>query len=89
MNARGDVLDVEEERVLTSLPAAVQAGLAQTAGTGKIVKVESLTKQNHLVAYEAMVQSRQDAPRSAGRCRRSETRNTGMMGARSNKIDDL
>jgi uncharacterized membrane protein YkoI len=57
MDAEGNVLEVEEEVALTSLPAAVQTGLAQAAGTGKIVKVESLTKQNQLVAYEAIVQS--------------------------------
>jgi uncharacterized membrane protein YkoI len=57
MDARGNVLEVEEEVVLTSLPAAAQTGLAHAAGTGKIVKVESLTKHNHLVAYEAIVQS--------------------------------
>jgi hypothetical protein len=56
MDAQGSVLEVEEEVALTSLPTAVQTGLAQAAGTGTIVKVESVTKQNHLVAYEATVQ---------------------------------
>jgi hypothetical protein len=57
MDAQGKVLEVEEEVALTSLPTAVQTGLAQAAGTGTIVKVESVTKQTHLGAYEATVQS--------------------------------
>jgi hypothetical protein len=35
----------------------VKAGLQAKAGEGKIVKVESLTKHDKIVAYEANVQS--------------------------------
>lgn len=57
MDAQGNILEIEEEVALASLPAGVQAGLTRAAGTGKIVKIESLTKQGRLVAYEADVQS--------------------------------
>jgi uncharacterized membrane protein YkoI len=57
MDAQGNVLEIEEEVALASLPAVVQAGLTRAAGAGKIVKVESLSKQGKLVAYEADVQS--------------------------------
>lgn len=53
----GSVLEIEQEVVLDSLPAAVRAELVQKAGTGKITKVESLTKHGTLVAYEAQVRT--------------------------------
>jgi hypothetical protein len=49
------VLEVEEEVALDSLPAQVREALETKAGAGKITKVESLTKHNTLVAYEAQV----------------------------------
>ena len=57
MDPLGNILEIEEEVALGSLPASVQTGLTKAAGTGTIVKVESLTKQGKLVAYEADVQS--------------------------------
>jgi hypothetical protein len=57
MDERGQVLEVEEEVTLASLPPAVKEGLTKAAGTGTIGKVESLTKKGKLVAYEAVVQS--------------------------------
>jgi inner membrane protein involved in colicin E2 resistance len=56
IDADGKVIEVEEEVALDTLPGAVQSGLKQKAGQGKIVKVESLTKHDKLVAYEAQVQ---------------------------------
>lgn len=53
----GTVLEIEEEVALDSLPAPVRAGLIQAAGAGKIGKVESLTKNGAIVAYEAHVRS--------------------------------
>lgn len=53
----GAVVEVEEQVSLDSLPAAVKDGLQAKAGKGKIVKVESLTKHDKLVAYEAKVQT--------------------------------
>jgi uncharacterized membrane protein YkoI len=51
----GRVLEVEEQVELSNLAATVQAGLKSKAGKGTITKVESLTKQGSVVAYEAQV----------------------------------
>jgi hypothetical protein len=51
----GAIVEVEEQVVLDSLPSGVKAGLEAKAGKGKIVKVESITKHDKLVAYEAKV----------------------------------
>jgi hypothetical protein len=51
----GKVVEIEEEVAMDLLPAEVKAGLQAKAGSGKIGKVESLTKQGKLVAYEAKV----------------------------------
>jgi glucose/arabinose dehydrogenase len=53
----GSVLEVEEEVSLDALPAFVREGLLKQAGSGKITKVESLTKKGTLVAYEAQVRT--------------------------------
>lgn len=53
----GSVLEIEEEVALDSLPEAVRTGLKQLAGSGRIGKVESLTKHGALVGYEAQVRS--------------------------------
>lgn len=55
MDESGAIVEVEEQVVLDSLPAAVKEGLEAKAGKGKIVKVESITKHDKLVAYEAQV----------------------------------
>jgi uncharacterized membrane protein YkoI len=55
MDANGAVVEVEEQVALDSLPAAVKEGLQSKAAKGKVVKVESLTKHDKLVAYEAQV----------------------------------
>jgi uncharacterized membrane protein YkoI len=57
IDASGAIVEVEEQVSLDSLPAAVKAGLQAKAGKGKITKVESLTKHEKLVAYEAKVQT--------------------------------
>ncbi len=56
MSKDGSIVEVEEQVALDSLPAAVKQGLQSKAGQGKIVKVESLTKHDKVVAYEAKVQ---------------------------------
>lgn len=56
MDENGTVVEVEEQISLESLSPAVRESLALKAGKGKIAKVESLTKQGKLVAYEAKVQ---------------------------------
>ena len=57
IDPNGMVTEVEEEVAMNSLPAEVKAGLIAKAGTGKVLKVESLTKKEKLVAYEAKVET--------------------------------
>jgi hypothetical protein len=53
--ASGAIVEVEEEVAINALPADVKAGLQAKAGEGKLGKVESITKKDKLVAYEAKV----------------------------------
>jgi hypothetical protein len=55
IDANGAIVEVEEEVAMDSLPAEVKAGLQAKAGEGKLVKVETITKKDKLVAYEAQV----------------------------------
>jgi hypothetical protein len=55
MDPTGAVEEVEEQVDFASLPADVQSGLKAKAGSGKLGKVESITKHDKLVAYEAKV----------------------------------
>ena len=55
MDANGNIVEVEEQVALNSLPKAVQDGIRSKAAKGKVTKVESLTKHDKLVAYEARV----------------------------------
>lgn len=55
IDASGNLLEVEEQVTLEKLPAEVREALQKKAGSGKITKVESLTKKGTLVAYEAHV----------------------------------
>ena len=51
----GSIVEIEEQVEFAALPAAVQSGLQAKAGVGKLGKVESLTKHDKIVAYEAKV----------------------------------
>jgi uncharacterized membrane protein YkoI len=55
MDANGAIVEIEEQVATDSLPAAVKNGLQARAGKGKVIKVESITKHEKLVAYEAKV----------------------------------
>ena len=55
VDANGSVVEVEEQVSTESRPAAARQGLQDKAGKGKLVKVETLTKKDKLVAYEAKV----------------------------------
>jgi hypothetical protein len=55
VDAEGIVIEVEEEVNPASLTEAVRKRLQAEAGTGVLRKVESITKKNKLVAYEAQV----------------------------------
>ena len=53
VEADGTLTEVEEEVSMMSLPATVSASLNMRAKGAAITKVESLTKNGRLVAYEA------------------------------------
>jgi len=55
MDANGVVIEIEEQVDLQAVSAEVRAGLQAKAGKGKITKIESITKKDKLVAYEAQV----------------------------------
>jgi len=55
IDTSGAIVDVEEQVSLDSLSAEVKAGLQAKAGKGAIKKVESITKHDKIVAYEAQV----------------------------------
>ena len=55
IDKNGDIVEIEEEVSMESLPATVQDALKKAAGPGTIQVVESLTKNGKLVAYEAQV----------------------------------
>ena len=55
IDKNGNIVEVEEEVSLDSLPAAVQVAFKKAAGSGTIQVIESLTKNGNLVAYEAQV----------------------------------
>src|SRR5580704_17783045 len=57
MMTDGSIVEVEEQVALDSLSPEVKAGLQAKAGKGKITKVESLTKRDKLVAYEAQIET--------------------------------
>lgn len=55
MDPSGNVVEVEEQVTMSSLPTVVQDALKKLARSGTITTVESLTKNGQLVAYEAHV----------------------------------
>ncbi len=57
LDPSGTIVEVEEEAAMASLPANVKAGLTAKAAGSRILKVESLTKNGKLVAYEAKVET--------------------------------
>ena len=57
IDPNGGVLAVEEEVAINSLPPAVKTELVRKAGKGRILSVESITKNGVLVEYEAQVRT--------------------------------
>ena len=55
VDSKGNVTEIEEEVAMDALSQPVKDGLTKAAGTGTISKIESLTKNGALVAYEAVV----------------------------------
>jgi inner membrane protein involved in colicin E2 resistance len=56
IDPNGTVVEIEEEVVMSALSAEVKDGLTAKAAGTKIRKVESITKQGKIVAYEAQVE---------------------------------
>ena len=57
IDPNGAVVEVEEEVALDSLSAAVKDAIQKRAAKGKIVIVESVSKNDSLVAYEAKIKT--------------------------------
>jgi hypothetical protein len=57
VDENGKIVEVEETVALDSLSPVINDALVEAAGAGKIIKVESLTKNGKLVAYEAVVRT--------------------------------
>jgi hypothetical protein len=55
MDANGAVIEIEEQVDSEAVSSEVRAGLQAKAGKGKIAKIESITKKEKLVAFEAQV----------------------------------
>jgi uncharacterized membrane protein YkoI len=53
----GSVVEIEEEVALASLPAAVKDAIQKHAAKGRIALVESVSKNDSLVAYEAKIKT--------------------------------
>ncbi len=57
IDSEGNLAEVEEVVTLNSLPSAVKAEIKKQAGRGRILKIESITKNEAIVAYEALIRS--------------------------------
>ena len=57
IDANGEVVAIEEEVTLDSLPAAARAAIEKSASGGKITKVESVTKGKTVVYEAALVKA--------------------------------
>ena len=57
IDANGNVVEIEDQITLASLPPAARAEIVKQAGKGRILTVESITKNNSIVAYEAHVKT--------------------------------
>jgi len=55
----GKIVEIEDQVTLSSLPPVVKDEIAKQAGKGRIMIVESITKDGVIVAYEAHVKTGQ------------------------------
>jgi hypothetical protein len=53
----GNVMEIEEQVPFASLPPAVKSAIVKQAGKGRIMLIESVSKGNSVVAYEAHVKT--------------------------------
>lgn len=56
IDSNGAVVEIEEEVALDALPPDVRVTIEKNADKDKVHKVESITKNNMIVMYEAVVQ---------------------------------
>ena len=54
-DSAGNVVEIEDEVDMAALPAAARDAIQKKVGTGRVTKVEALSKGGKLVAYEAAV----------------------------------
>jgi hypothetical protein len=54
-DADGKVVEIKDAVKIEDVPASAQAGLMTIAGTGKVERVESLTRNGQIVGYEAVI----------------------------------
>jgi hypothetical protein len=52
----GDILEIEQQVDPATVPPPVAAAFAKAAAGGKLGKVESLTRQGQLIAYESTIE---------------------------------
>lgn len=65
IDAAGKIIEVEEEVQLASIPEPARNAIQAGAGkSGKVLKVESVTEGDKLVAYEAQIQKAPNGKRS-------------------------
>ena len=65
IDADGKIIEVEQEVQLASVPEAARNAIQAAAGkAGKVLKVESVTEGDKLVAYEAQLQKTPNGKRS-------------------------
>ena len=57
LDVSGTVLEVELEAAISSLPPAVSDAIAKAAHSGKIGKVESVTRDGAIASYETTITS--------------------------------
>lgn len=55
MQPDGNIVEIEDQITLAELPPPAKAEIIKQAGKGRIVTVESITKNNAVVAYEAHI----------------------------------
>ena len=71
MDVDGNKVEVAEEAAMDSLSPSVRAALKSTAGSGNILKVESLTKKRKLIGYEAKFARTERSPKFRLGCKLS------------------
>ncbi len=57
MDPAGKIVAIEEQIALNALPAVVRTEIVKRAGKGRVLMVESITKDGAIVAYEAHVRT--------------------------------